>query len=123
MSEPNYGTFQYTIATVNYNENEEPIINTDSSFVLNKTTFINGLDTLVSYYYEYISISSNDGLYLNGTITTTENMKINDFSNIPLSRQGSQFLNYSGYFPDDSANIPVLLSNTIMISNKSILVC
>jgi len=39
-------------------------------------------------------------------------MTIDDFDNIPMSRQESQFKNYTGSFPSTSTNIPTLLSNT-----------
>ena len=109
------GTFQYTQPTTDYNASDSPFVNTDGSFTtLTKTTSVSGSNTIVSWAYVFDDSgnSSVDGLYLNGTITTPGNMTIDDFDNIPMSRQGSQFKNYTGSFPSTSTNIPTLLANT-----------
>ena len=109
------GTFQYTQPTTDYNASDSPFVNTDGSFTtLTKTTSVSGSNTIVSWAYVFDDSgnSSVDGLYLNGTITTPGNMTIDDFDSIPMSRQGSQFDNYSGLFPSISTNIPTLLTNT-----------
>ena len=108
------GTFQYTLPTTDYNALDSPFINTDGSFTtLTKITSISDSNTIVSWAYTFNDNgTTNDGLYLNGTITTPENMAINDFDSIPLSRQGSQFKNYTGLFPLVNTNMPTILSNT-----------
>ena len=109
------GTFQYTQPTTDYNDSDSPFVNTDGSFTtLTKSTSISGSNTIVSgaYVFDDSGNSSVDGLYLNGTITTPGNMTIDDFNSIPMSRQGSQFKNYTGSFPSTSTNIPTLLPNS-----------
>ena len=109
------GTFQYTQPTTDYNSSDSPFVNTDGSFTtLTKSTSVSGSNTIVSWAYVFNDSgnSSVDGLYLNGTITTPGNMTIDDFDNIPMSRQGRQFRSYTGLFPSTSTNIPTLLSNT-----------
>ena len=109
------GTFQYTQPTADYNASDSPFVNTNGSFTtLTKTTSSSGSNTIVSWTYVFDdSVNSLvDGLYLNGTITTPGNMTIDDFDSIPMSRQGSQFANYTGSFPSTSTNIPTLLANT-----------
>jgi surface protein len=109
------GTFQYTQPTTDYNSSDSPFVNTDGSFTtLTKSTSVSGSNTIVSWAYVFDDSgnSSVDGLYLNGTITTPGNITIDDFDSIPMSRQGSQFKNYTGSFPSTSTNIPTLLANT-----------
>ena len=109
------GTFQYTQPTTDYNATNIPFVNTNGSFTtLTKSTSVSGSNTIVSWAYVFDDSgnSSVDGLYLNGTITTPGNMTIDDFNSIPMSRQGSQFKNYTGSFPSTSTNIPTLLANT-----------
>ena len=88
--------------------NNTPILNTDNSFtVLNSSININ----TVNVEFQYTEITNNDGLYLYGfndyTIT-----KIISFESIPLSRQGNQFRDYKGTFPDDINDTPTILNNT-----------
>ena len=111
-------TFQYTILTADYNSLDEPIINLDGSFTtLNKTTAIDQLNTIVSYEYVFVDNgTTNDGLYLYNAITTSTNMIINTFDDIPLSRTGSNFREYDGEFPTLSTDIPVFLSGGSMNS-------
>jgi surface protein len=109
------GTFQYTQPTSEYNELDSPFVNTDGSFTtLTTSTSVSSSDTIVSWFYEFndSGTSSVDGLYLQGGITTSGNMKIISFGGIPLSRQGFQFRYYSGTFPDDTNDIPTILEST-----------
>ena len=109
-------TFQYTILTTDYDPLHNPIINSDGSFTtLNKSTVVDGLNTIVSFEYIFVDNgTTNDGLYLYNAITTTTNMTIDDFADIPLSRSGSNFRDYVGNFPILSTNIPTLLSGADM---------
>ena len=111
------GTFQYTQPTEEYNSEDNPCINTDGSFTtLLKTTTIDGTNTIVSWAYVFNDSGNSlvDGLYFNNTIENRNNITINDFGNIPLSRQPEQFRTYYGTFPLISTNIPSLLPNTDM---------
>ena len=112
------GNFQYTILSSDYNDSDTPIINIDGSFTtLNKTISVVVLDTTVTYEYVFTDNgTTNDGLYLYNIITTTTDMTINTFDNIPLSRSGSNFRDYEGNFPTSSTDIPTLLSGTFMRS-------
>jgi hypothetical protein len=90
------GIFQYTLPTSNYISSNTPIINTNGSFSkLDKLATVSGSNTIVTFDFIFTDNGSLvDGLYFNGSVTTTTNMTINDSALIPLSRQGSQFKEY-----------------------------
>ena len=100
------GIFSYELSgTFN---NNLPIINLDNSFKILNSSIENNI---VKVEYGYIEITNNDGLYLYG-FNDYEITQITSFGGIVLSRQGSQFRDYQGTFPDDTNDIPSILNNT-----------
>ena len=85
-----------------------PIINTDNSFLVLNSSINNNT---VTVEYEYDEIINNDGLYLYN-FNDYEITKITSFGGIPLSRQGNQFRDYKGTFPDDLNDTPTILNDT-----------
>ena len=85
-----------------------PIINTDNSFTTLSSTELNNI---VSVEFEYTEIINNDGFYFYN-FNDYEITKIISFGSIPLSRQGRQFREYKGTFPDDTNDTPTILTNT-----------
>jgi len=100
------GIFSYELSgTFN---NNLPILNTDNSFKILNSTMENNT---VTVEYGYIEIINNDGLYLYN-FNDYKITKITSFGAIPLSRQGSQFRDYQGTFPNDTNDIPTILNDT-----------
>jgi surface protein len=111
--------FSYTMPTADYVETDSPFINNGSFTTLDKTTTIDGDDTIVTFDFVFNDDgTTNDGLMIYGKITNTRNMKINTFASVPMSRSGSVFRNYSGLFPTDPddptdpIDLPTLLPNS-----------
>ena len=88
------------------------IINSGSFIKLERIDTVNNENIMVEYEYEfYDNLKTNDGLFL-FNIISNNNMYIKNFGKIPLSRKNRQFQNYTGYYPNNSKNIPSLLPYT-----------
>ena len=104
----NTGILIYSI-TGTFN-NIIPIINASLTFTsLNYSIDTNNI-VKINYSYNNI-VNNNDGLYLYNFSSYTIT-KIISFGKIPISRQGNQFRNYKGTFPDDTFDIPTIVNNT-----------
>jgi surface protein len=103
----NSGVFIYLVNGI-FN-NTIPIVNEDDSFfVLNYSC---DEFNIVRVNYSYINIINDDGLFL-FNFNSYGIDKIISFGNIPISRQGNQFRNYKGTFPDDPFDTPTIVNNT-----------
>ena len=68
--------------------------------------------SIVTYYFEYTTILSNDGLTAWRNYIGNPNVTIITFGGVPLAKNGLNFREYSGKFPTDPLDIPSLLPGT-----------
>lgn len=74
--------------------------------------------SIVTYYFEYTTILSNDGLTAWTNYIGDQNVTIITFGlkfglpGVPLAKNGLNFRDYSGKFPIDPLDIPTLLPGT-----------
>ncbi len=110
-----YGTLEYVVSTDN---NTDPIINNDSSFIIERTLIIG----TIKYKYLFEDNGTTmDGFKLNNWNNLSNLKYIKKYDNIPFSRSGEHFYNISedsslllnnAFLPTSSTDLPTILSNT-----------
>ena len=108
------GTFKFTCASnPSAASSYIPVTNTSSSFTTLTATVTGSGPYTVSIYFEYTTISSNDGLYfynVKNYYNGKGDLNITEFGGIPLSKAGNQF-----------ASLTTLKSFSTAISGPTIL--
>jgi hypothetical protein len=88
------GNFNYTTLITDYKDADFPFIfaNDGSGFgftTLDKTFVDDGLNRIVNYSFVFVKNGvTNDGLQIKGKIENPNDIKINTFGSVPLSREG-----------------------------------